>query len=162
MMGMMTVGLYCALVRGGLPTMQVHRNQTTCASLLPYAELQSAACPSPECASIHPSLASSNGPVWLSVPPRPAHMPSRLCACDLQKFIGQPGIPVDTAVRVYRRYLKLEPTHTEEFLAYLRTKVRYRLAPLVWDVGWRAAGRLMSCRTSAGIVPEMRPPTALV
>jgi hypothetical protein len=27
-------------------------------------------------------------------------------------------------VRVYRRYLKLEPTHAEEYLAYLKAKVR--------------------------------------
>lgn len=38
------------------------------------------------------------------------------------RFIGQPGIPMETAVRVYRRYLKLEPTHAEEFIAYLRIK----------------------------------------
>jgi pre-mRNA-splicing factor SYF1 len=30
----------------------------------------------------------------------------------------------ETAVRVYRRYLKLEPTHAEEYIAYLKTKVR--------------------------------------
>jgi len=40
----------------------------------------------------------------------------------LQKFIRQPGIPVETALRVYRRYLKLEPTHAEEYIAYLRSK----------------------------------------
>ena len=34
---------------------------------------------------------------------------------------------METAVRVYRRYLKLEPTHTEEYIAYLKKKVR--LAP---------------------------------
>jgi pre-mRNA-splicing factor SYF1 len=38
------------------------------------------------------------------------------------RFIGQPGIPVETAVRVYRRYLKLEPTHAEEFIQYLKIK----------------------------------------
>lgn len=32
---------------------------------------------------------------------------------------------METAVRVYRRYLKLEPTHAEEFIAYLRTKDRW-------------------------------------
>ena len=36
----------------------------------------------------------------------------------------QKGIPVETAARVYRRYLKLEPTHAEEYIAYLRSKVR--------------------------------------
>lgn len=41
----------------------------------------------------------------------------------LQKFVMQPGIPVATATRVYRRYLKLEPTHVEEYIAYLKKKV---------------------------------------
>lgn len=41
----------------------------------------------------------------------------------LQRFLGQPEIPVETAVRVYRRYLQLEPTHAEEFIAYLKSKV---------------------------------------
>lgn len=46
-----------------------------------------------------------------------------------QKFLMQPGIPTDTAVRVYRRYLKIEPTHAEEYIAYLKSKVLpcYRL-----------------------------------
>jgi hypothetical protein len=43
----------------------------------------------------------------------------------LQRFLGQPEIPVETAVRVYRRYLQLEPTHAEEFIAYLKSKVRH-------------------------------------
>ncbi|GFR43608.1 hypothetical protein Agub_g4705 [Astrephomene gubernaculifera] len=38
------------------------------------------------------------------------------------KFIHTPGIPVETAVRLYRRYLKLEPTHAEEYVAYLKAK----------------------------------------
>ncbi len=41
----------------------------------------------------------------------------------VQRFINRPGIPVETAVRVYRRYLKLEPTHAEEYIAYLKIKV---------------------------------------
>ncbi|KAI7844217.1 hypothetical protein COHA_002351 [Chlorella ohadii] len=58
-------------------------------------------------------------------------------------FIGQPGIPVETAVRVYRRYLKLEPTHAEEFIAYLRIKQLWgeaarRLADVVNDEGFRS------------------------
>ena len=36
----------------------------------------------------------------------------------------QPGIPVETAMKVYRRYLKIEPLHTEEYIAYLKGKVR--------------------------------------
>lgn len=52
------------------------------------------------------------------------------CCCPVcplllrQRFLGQPEIPVETAVRVYRRYLQLEPTHAEEFIAYLKSKVR--------------------------------------
>ncbi|KAK9796969.1 hypothetical protein WJX73_001686 [Symbiochloris irregularis] len=38
------------------------------------------------------------------------------------KFLMQPGIPTETAVRVYRRYLKIEPTHAEEHIAYLKSK----------------------------------------
>ena len=41
----------------------------------------------------------------------------------VQKFLMQAGIPTETAARVYRRYLKLEPTHAEEYIAYLRSKV---------------------------------------
>ena len=37
----------------------------------------------------------------------------------------QPGVPVETATRVYRRYLKLEPTHVEEYIAYLKAKVYF-------------------------------------
>ncbi len=44
--------------------------------------------------------------------------------CRTQKFVMQPGIPVETATKVYRRYLKLEPTHVEEYIAYLKKKVR--------------------------------------
>ena len=36
----------------------------------------------------------------------------------------QPGIPTETAVRVYKRYLRLEPSHTEEYIAYLKSKAR--------------------------------------
>lgn len=54
------------------------------------------------------------------------------------RFINQPGIPVETAVRVYRRYLKLEPGHAEEYIAYLKIKSRWgeaarRLADVVND-----------------------------
>ena len=35
----------------------------------------------------------------------------------------QPGIPPETAMKVYRRYLKIEPTHVEEYIAYLKAKV---------------------------------------
>lgn len=46
-----------------------------------------------------------------------------VCALVWQKFLMQPGIPTETAVRVYKRYLRLEPMHTEEYIAYLKSKV---------------------------------------
>lgn len=54
------------------------------------------------------------------------------------RFITQSGIPTETAVRVYRRYLKLEPGHAEEFVAYLKLRGRWgeaarRLADVVND-----------------------------
>ena len=42
---------------------------------------------------------------------------------SVQRFVMQPDMPVETALRVYRRYLKLEPSHTEEYIAYLKSKV---------------------------------------
>ena len=44
------------------------------------------------------------------------------CATVAQKFLMQPGVPPETALRVYRRYLRLEPMHAEEYIAYLKTK----------------------------------------
>ena len=41
----------------------------------------------------------------------------------VQEFIRQDGVPVESALRVYRRYLKLEPSHAEEYVAYLQAKV---------------------------------------
>ena len=43
----------------------------------------------------------------------------------VQKFVMRSGIPVETATRVYRRYLKLEPTHVEEYIAYLKKQVSF-------------------------------------
>ena len=37
-------------------------------------------------------------------------------------FVRQDGVPVATALRVYRRYMKLEPTRAEEFISFLRSK----------------------------------------
>ena len=59
------------------------------------------------------------------------------------RFISQPGIPAETAVRVYRRYLKLEPSHAEEYIAYLKMTGRWgeaarRLADLVNDESFRS------------------------
>ena len=45
----------------------------------------------------------------------------------VQKFVMQPGIPVETAMKVYRRYLKIEPLHTEEYIAYLKGKVKFHI-----------------------------------
>ena len=42
------------------------------------------------------------------------------------KFVSQEGIPVKTATRIYQRYLKIEPSHAEEYIAYLKTKNRWR------------------------------------
>lgn len=57
------------------------------------------------------------------------------------QFIGQPGIPVDTAMRVYRRYLKLEPSHAEEYIAYLKSNGKWaeaavRLADILNDTAF--------------------------
>ena len=37
-----------------------------------------------------------------------------------QGFIRRKGIPVDTVRRVYRRYLKFEPGHAEEYIEFLK------------------------------------------
>ncbi len=58
----------------------------------------------------------------------------------MQKFIHTPGIPVETAVRLYRRYLKLEPTHAEEYVAYLKAKVGGRCRWIVVAVTWSGTG----------------------
>ncbi|KAK4746415.1 hypothetical protein SAY87_012727 [Trapa incisa] len=34
-------------------------------------------------------------------------------------FVSQRGIPIETSLRVYRRYLKYDPTHTEDFIEFL-------------------------------------------
>ncbi|XP_042474923.1 pre-mRNA-splicing factor SYF1 [Macadamia integrifolia] len=34
-------------------------------------------------------------------------------------FVSQKGVPVETSLRVYRRYLKFDPTHIEEFIEFL-------------------------------------------
>ncbi|GAB4814261.1 hypothetical protein N2152v2_001307 [Parachlorella kessleri] len=59
------------------------------------------------------------------------------------RFLMQPGIPVETAVRVYRRYLRLEPTHAEEYITYLKVKGRWgeaarKLAEVVNDETFRS------------------------
>lgn len=54
------------------------------------------------------------------------------------KFITRSEVPVDTASRVYRRYLILVPEHVEEYIAYLQAKERWgeaaqRLSDVVND-----------------------------
>ncbi|KAF3781479.1 Pre-mRNA-splicing factor [Nymphaea thermarum] len=34
-------------------------------------------------------------------------------------FVGQKGVPIETSLRVYRRYLKFDPTHIEDFIDFL-------------------------------------------
>jgi pre-mRNA-splicing factor SYF1 len=60
----------------------------------------------------------------------------------VQRFLQQPNIPVETAMRVYRRYLQLERSHVEEFIAYLRNTGRWgeaaaRLAQILNDDTFR-------------------------
>jgi hypothetical protein len=47
---------------------------------------------------------------------------------------------VESALRVYRRYLKLEPTHAEEYIAYLQSKVQI----MIPGVGVERSGKLIS------------------
>ncbi len=47
-------------------------------------------------------------------------MPPTDCLLCLQRFVRTSGVPIESAVRVYRRYLKLEPEHVEEFIAFLK------------------------------------------
>lgn len=59
------------------------------------------------------------------------------------RFVMQPDMPVETALRVYRRYLKLEPSHTEEYIAYLKAKGSWgeaakKLAQVVDDDTFRS------------------------
>ncbi|ONI10231.1 hypothetical protein PRUPE_4G035800 [Prunus persica] len=35
------------------------------------------------------------------------------------KFVSQTGIPIETSLRVYRRYLKYDPAHIEDFIEFL-------------------------------------------
>ncbi|KAI8474630.1 MAG: transcription-coupled DNA repair protein, partial [Monoraphidium minutum] len=59
------------------------------------------------------------------------------------RFLGEPGMPVQTSLRVYRRYLQLEPGHVEEFIAYCRAhelwgEVASRLAGVLNDDTFRS------------------------
>lgn len=53
-------------------------------------------------------------------------------------FVRQDGMPLQTTLRVYRRYLKLEPAHAEEFIELLKQREQWneaarRLADIVSD-----------------------------
>ena len=41
------------------------------------------------------------------------------------EFVQQSGIPDETAFRVYRRYLQLEPSHAEEYIELLKSKEKW-------------------------------------
>jgi pre-mRNA-splicing factor SYF1 len=34
-------------------------------------------------------------------------------------FVSQKGVPIETSLRVYRRYLKYDPTHIEDFIEFM-------------------------------------------
>ncbi|KAK9707214.1 hypothetical protein RND81_07G180400 [Saponaria officinalis] len=62
-------------------------------------------------------------------------------------FVSQRGIPIETSLRVYRRYLKYDPTHIEEFIEFLVGSERWqeaaeRLAGVLNDDGfWSIKGK---------------------
>lgn len=37
------------------------------------------------------------------------------------KFVSQQGVPIETSLRVYRRFLKYDPTHVEDFIEFLQS-----------------------------------------
>uniref|UniRef100_A0A1J3EVD1 Pre-mRNA-splicing factor SYF1 n=1 Tax=Noccaea caerulescens TaxID=107243 RepID=A0A1J3EVD1_NOCCA len=43
-------------------------------------------------------------------------------------FVSQEGIPIETSLRVYRRYLMYDPTHIEEFIEFLVKSARWQEA----------------------------------
>ena len=54
------------------------------------------------------------------------------------KFVSQDGVPVETSLRVYRRFLKFDPTHVEDFIEFLQSSKLWqeaveRLAQLLND-----------------------------
>ncbi|CAM6048000.1 unnamed protein product [Sphagnum compactum] len=40
---------------------------------------------------------------------------------DYLKFVSQQGVPTETSLRVYRRFLKFDPTHIEDFIEFLQS-----------------------------------------
>ncbi|XP_010244955.1 PREDICTED: pre-mRNA-splicing factor SYF1 [Nelumbo nucifera] len=43
-------------------------------------------------------------------------------------FVSQKGVPIDTSLRVYRRYLKFDPTHIEDFIEFLINSEKWQEA----------------------------------
>lgn len=66
---------------------------------------------------------------------------------------------------MYRRYLKLEPTHSEEFIAYLKIQALWEEAAKVGCVqGWRGGSAHVPCAAAAAAplarrLPPASPPT---
>jgi pre-mRNA-splicing factor SYF1 len=59
------------------------------------------------------------------------------------KFVSQPDVPIETSLRVYRRYLKFDPSHIEEFIEFLLSAQRWqeaaeRLAEVLNDEGFQS------------------------
>ena len=71
-----------------------------------------------------------------------------------QEFIRQPGIPVETALRVYRRYLKLEPTHTEEFIAYLKSQVNLAECTMCTSPVMNHKGAVLDLQSNLNVIVE--------
>lgn len=60
------------------------------------------------------------------------------------EFAKMEGVPAETSVRIYRRYLKLEPTHVEEFVGHLLRVERWGeaaslMADALSDPGFRSS-----------------------
>ncbi|KAK3015443.1 hypothetical protein RJ639_007775 [Escallonia herrerae] len=58
-------------------------------------------------------------------------------------FVSQRGVPIETSLRVYRRYLKFDPTHIEEFIEFLISSSLWqeaaeRLAGVLNDDGFHS------------------------
>ncbi|KAL9270692.1 Pre-mRNA-splicing factor SYF1-like protein [Drosera capensis] len=53
------------------------------------------------------------------LPPRQLQALARLPQRTPLGFVSQKGVPIQTSLRVYRRYLKYDPGHIEEFIEFL-------------------------------------------
>lgn len=57
------------------------------------------------------------------------------------RLVSQPGVPIETSLRVYRRFLKFDPTHIEHFIEFLQSSELWqeaaeRLAQVLNDEGF--------------------------